>query len=59
MSSVYLWIYANNWHWSDTPNMGFWQVLGESAFIGAVSQLTLARVGRGPADLYLARCRKR
>ena len=42
MSSVYLWMYVNNWHWSDTPNMGFWQVLGESAFMGAVSQLTLA-----------------
>ena len=41
MSSVYLWMYANNWHWSDTSNLGFWQLLGESAWMVAVSQLTL------------------
>ena len=42
MSSVYLWMYANNWHWSDVRNPGFWQVLGESVFLVVISQLTLA-----------------
>jgi hypothetical protein len=42
MSSVYLWMYANNWHWSDVRNLGFWQVLGETAFLVFTSQLTLA-----------------
>ena len=42
MSSVYLWMYANNWHWSDVRNLGFWQVLGESAFMVLISQLALA-----------------
>lgn len=41
MSSVYLWMYANNWHWSDVSNLGFWQVLGESAFLVFTGQLTL------------------
>ena len=41
MSSVYLWMYANNWHWSDVRNLGFWQVLGESAFLVLTSQLAL------------------
>jgi hypothetical protein len=42
MSSVYLWMYANNWHWSDVRILGFWQVLRESAFLVVISQLTLA-----------------
>jgi hypothetical protein len=41
-SSVYLWMYANNWHRNDVKTVGFWEVLGQSAYIVAVGQLMLA-----------------
>jgi hypothetical protein len=41
-SSVYLWMYANNWHWSDARTVGFWEVLGESTYIVVIGQLMLA-----------------
>ncbi len=40
-SSVYLWMYANNWHWSDVQNAGFWRVLGESTLLVLTGQLAL------------------
>jgi hypothetical protein len=42
VSSVYLWMYANNWHWSDVRTVGFWEVLGQSAYMVVIAQLTLA-----------------
>lgn len=41
MSSVYLWMYANNWRWHDLGNAGFWRVLGETVVLVFTSQLTL------------------
>ncbi|HEX4487668.1 MAG TPA: hypothetical protein VH088_15450 [Terriglobales bacterium] len=41
LSSIYLWMYANNWHWADTHTLGFWQVLGETAFTVSLSLLAL------------------
>jgi hypothetical protein len=41
LSSVYIWMYANNWRWGDLRNAGFWHVLGETAALVLISQLTL------------------
>jgi hypothetical protein len=41
MSSVYLWMYINNWHWGDARTVGFWQVLSETVLSVCLSQLTL------------------
>ena len=41
MTSVYLWMYANNWHWSDARTIGFWQVFGETVLSVFLGQLTL------------------
>src|ERR1700704_6316266 len=41
LSSIYLWMYANNWHWSDVRTVGFWQVLAETAAIVLFSQVAL------------------
>jgi len=41
-SAVYLWLYANNWHWPLLGNRGFWYVLSESAREILRQYLTLA-----------------
>jgi hypothetical protein len=40
-SAVYVWMYANNWKWSDVANAGFWHVFTESVALVFMKYLTL------------------
>lgn len=41
-TATYVWLYANNWHWSFLANSGFWYVLAKAGMTVFVLFLTLA-----------------
>jgi hypothetical protein len=41
-SAVYVWMYANNWKWSDLGNAGFWHVFTETLLLVFKGYLALA-----------------
>ena len=41
LSSIYIWMYANNWRWGDLRNTGFWHVLAETVSLVFMSNLAL------------------
>jgi hypothetical protein len=40
-NAVYVWMYANNWEWSDLGNPGFWHVFAETVALVFMRYLTL------------------
>ncbi len=40
-SSVYIWMYANNWEWGDLGNAGFWHAFPETVALVFTRYLTL------------------
>lgn len=40
-SAIYIWLYANNWHWAYLGNPGFWAEFAHVALVISISLLTL------------------